>query len=54
MKVLAMKNDPGRTFQEMADIQLLLQVPEVDRGAVRAFFAKHGMEDRFDELERTL
>jgi uroporphyrin-3 C-methyltransferase len=31
MKVLAMKNDPERTFQEMADLQFLLRLPEIDR-----------------------
>ena len=31
LKVVAMKNDPGRAFQEMADIRFLLQLPQVDR-----------------------
>ena len=29
MKVTAMKNDPGRTFQEMTDIRFLLTLPEL-------------------------
>jgi hypothetical protein len=53
MKALAMKNDPGRTFQEMADIRFLIHLPEVDRRAVRAYFERQGMRERFDEIERT-
>ncbi len=54
LKVLAMKNDPGRTLQDMADIRFLLQLPQVDRGEVRAYFEKHGLVERFDEIERFL
>lgn len=54
LKVLAMKNDPGRTFQEMADIRFLLTLSGVDRGEVRGYFERHGLKDRFDELESTL
>lgn len=51
MKVVAMKNDPKRTFQDMADIQFLLSVPGVDRDQIRVQFEKHGLGDRFRELE---
>jgi hypothetical protein len=54
MKVLAMKNDPARTFQELGDIRHLLVVAGADREEVRAQFARHGLEARFDELARTL
>jgi hypothetical protein len=54
MKVLAMKNDPTRTLQDLADIRFLLTLPGVDREQVRAYFVRHGMEARFDELEKTL
>lgn len=54
LKVLAMKNDPARVFQDMADIRFLLTLPGVDRRAVRDYFERHGFEDRFNELERTL
>ena len=54
MKVLAMKNDPGRTFQELADIRFLVQHPGVDVEEVRQCFEKHGLEGRFSELEETL
>lgn len=54
LKVLAMKNDPKRIFQEMADIRFLLTLPGVDRREVRSYFERHGLKDRIDELERTL
>jgi len=54
MKVLAMKNDPDRTFQELADIRVLMKQPGVDREEIRRYFNKHELGDRFDELERSL
>lgn len=54
MKVVAMKNDPARAFQELADIRALLALPGVDRGEVRGYFARHGLAERFDELAATL
>ncbi|MFL6261658.1 MAG: hypothetical protein ACJ76Y_18330 [Thermoanaerobaculia bacterium] len=53
LKVNAMKNDPARTFQDMADVRFLLTLPGVDRGQVRDYFERQGMRDRFDELEKT-
>ncbi len=50
MKVQAMKNDPERSFQELADIRSLLALPGVDREEVRGYFRKHGLERRFDDL----
>ena len=54
MKVLAMKNDPARTFQELGDIRHLIAVAGADRQAVREQFTRHGLEERYRELERTL
>lgn len=54
LKVVAMKNDAGRTFQEMADIRFLLQLPQVDRQEVRGYFDRHGLRERFDDLEKSL
>ncbi len=54
MKVLAMKNDPSRTFKELADLQLLLALPGMDLPFVRAQFKRHGLEARFDELVKAL
>jgi hypothetical protein len=52
MKVLAMKNDPSRTFQDMADIQALLRLPGVDKGEIQGYFERHGLGERFAELNR--
>ncbi len=51
MKVVAMKNDPSRTYQDLADIRFLLTLADVDRGAVRSQFEKHGLLERYHELE---
>jgi hypothetical protein len=53
LKVLAMKNDPSRTLQDMADIRFLVNLPGVDRKEIRSYFDRHGMKDWFDELEKT-
>ena len=54
MKIHAMKNDPSRAFQEMADIQFLMRLPGVDRDEIRGYFEKSGQLERFHELERSL
>jgi len=54
MKVHAMKNDPGRALQEMADIRFLFQVSGVDEDEVRGYFEKAGLHDKFDEIKRSL
>jgi hypothetical protein len=53
MKVLAMKNDPKRVFREMEDIRFLMDTKEVDRERVRGYFEKHGLLNRFHDLEET-
>lgn len=53
LKVQAMKNDPSRTFQDMADIRFLVNLPGVDRYEIRRYFDRQGMKERFDELEKT-
>ncbi len=50
MKIQAMKNDPQRTFQEMADIQFLLLQPGIDREEIRGYFEKQGMGEIYDEI----
>jgi len=52
MKVLAMKNDPRRTFQEMADLQFILGLPGVDIAEVRKHFERYGLLEKFDELRK--
>ena len=52
MKVQAIKNDPTRALQDLADIQALLALPAVDEEKVRGYFLKHGLADRFEALQR--
>ena len=52
LKVFAMKNDPRRTFREMADIEQLMRVEGIDREEVRRYFKRYGQQERFDELTR--
>lgn len=50
MKVQAIKNDPERRLQDLADIQSLLRLPGVDRAEVRGYFERHGLGEDFDAL----
>lgn len=50
LKIVAMKNDPSRSFQDMVDIRFLLNLPGVDQREIRGYFEKQGMGGRFDEL----
>ena len=43
MKVTAMKNDPGRTFQEMTDIRFLLTLPGIDRPKAESYLERAGL-----------
>jgi hypothetical protein len=54
MKIQAMKNDPGRTFQEMADLQFLMGLPDVDLLEVRSYFEKQGLLENYNEIKRQL
>ncbi len=54
MKIQAMKNDPQRTFQEMADILFLLRLPEIDRNEIRGYFEKQGMIEKYNEICKLL
>ena len=54
MKVHAMKNDPGRALQEMADIRFLLQLDGVDEDEIREYFEKAGLEGKFNEIKRSI
>lgn len=54
MKVHAMKNDPGRTLQEMADIRFLLQLDGVDETEIRDYFERAGLREKFDEIKRSI
>jgi len=54
MKAFAMKNDPSRTFREMEDIRFLMTLPGVNRDEIRSYFLKHGLGNRYAEIEKTL
>jgi len=53
MKALAMKNSPHRALYEGEDVATLLRVPGIDREAVRDYFARHGLLELFDAIEKT-
>lgn len=52
MKAIAMKNFPHRTLYEGEDIRVLLEVPGVDRDAVRDYFERHGLLELFDAIQK--
>jgi hypothetical protein len=54
MKVQAMRNDPSRIVQDLADVQYLLRLPGTDRAEVRGYFEKAGLVDWYDRLIATL
>ena len=54
MKILAMKNDPGRSLQEMADIRFLLQLPGIKEEEIREYFDKAGLREKYDEIKRSI
>lgn len=52
MKVQAIKNAPKRVSIDVPDIEFLLSLPGVDRAAVRDYFARAGLLQIYDVLER--
>jgi hypothetical protein len=50
LKIYAMKNNPERTFREMADLAFLISLPGIDMEAIKACFQKYDQMDKFDEL----
>ena len=54
MKIQAMKNDPERTYQEMADLQFLLGLPEINEEEIKSYFEKQELLDRYYEIKRIL
>jgi hypothetical protein len=52
MKVQAMKNDPERALQDMADVRFLLSLPGVNEEEVRQYFEKSGLSDRYEQIKR--
>jgi len=54
MKLQALRNDPSRELQDLADIQYLLGLPETNRHEVRRYFERAGMMDWYDRLVERL
>jgi hypothetical protein len=54
MKIQAMKNDPARTLQEMADILFLLHLPEIDEEEVKRYFEMQGLIEKYNEIKKIL
>lgn len=52
MKAAAMKNFPHRVLVDSPDVAFLLHVDGVDRDSIRDYFAKHGLLDLFDAIEK--
>lgn len=51
MKVRAIKNDPVRQLQDLADIQKLAHLPNVDRTEVHDYFKALDLEDLYDIVD---
>lgn len=52
MKAIAMKNVPHRALFEGEDVRVLLKVPGVNRDAVREYYRRHGLLERFNAIEK--
>jgi hypothetical protein len=52
MKAVSMANNPHRALYEGEDVRVLLNVPGVDREAVREYFRRRGLLDLFDAIEK--
>lgn len=52
MKIHAMKNDPERRFQELADLQFILGLDGIDEEEIRQYFDKRGLIHLYHELKR--
>lgn len=52
MKGLAIKSSPDRIRYEGEDVRLLLNVPGVDKEAVREYFDRHGLLKVFDAIAK--
>jgi predicted nucleotidyltransferase len=52
MKAVAMKNFPHRALFEGEDVRLLLNVPGVDRTAIRDYYRQQGLLELYDAIEK--
>jgi hypothetical protein len=51
MKARAIKNDPDRKLQDLADIRQICRLPGVDRQEIRGYFDRLGLTRLYDEIE---
>jgi len=54
LKVFAIRNNPSRTLQDMADIGFLMGLPGIDRVQVKGYFKRYGVEELYEQLEKYL
>jgi hypothetical protein len=52
MKAVAMKNFPQRALFEGEDVRLLLNVPGVDRAAIREYYQRQGLLELYDAIAK--
>jgi hypothetical protein len=52
MKAVAMKNFPHRALFEGEDVRLLLNVPGVDREAIRDYYKQQGLLELYDAIDK--
>ena len=52
MKAMAMKNSPRRVLTDSPDVQFLLRLPGVNRTTVRDYFARQGLLELFDAIDK--
>lgn len=51
MKLQAIKNDPERMLQDLADIRALIKLPDLDQEEIRGYFDRHGRLDWYQKME---
>ena len=54
MKAQAIRNDPSRALQDLADVLALLRLPDVDLAQARGYFERAGLLEEWDEVRRRL
>jgi hypothetical protein len=52
LKVHAIRNDPSRTYRDLADIQYLMRLPGADLEEIRRCFEREDLRERYDELRQ--
>lgn len=50
LKLHAIRNDPGRLLRDLADVDLLMTLPELDVEAVRPYFEQAGRLREFEAM----